>query len=413
MAAMARASHPALYELAGIRPRLRRRRAAVAATRCSAARGTTRWRSRWCARAGCGGFGSDGKSLQVGLAAASGVDAARLAAAGARMPLERAAAGFEQATGGRYAEEDGEGEAGGRSASRTTGSRRGRAACRRTARSRPPPGSTGRRRRRWSSRSTRCRCRRRGRGQSRPTASGEVLDPVPDRLHAAARAADGGELRPRGRRGGGAGAVDRGAHGRVVARVRDRAGGDGGEELVRVEAALGSPRQPMDAAALRAKVERLAGPELASALDGPEGPAVEVLGLAGITSPYHVYAPSGTGPSPPPPPPPPLLPLPPFLPFPPLPLLLSFSLSLPPPPIPPPRSPSPSPPLLPLPPSPPPPSPPVRRLLWRSLRCVSKIALGLACVAAAGGLSHWGGRASPTRASLTTPAPLGSTRAGP
>ena len=38
-------------------------------------------------------FGSHGKSLQVGLAASSGVEAARLAAAGARVPLGGGARG--------------------------------------------------------------------------------------------------------------------------------------------------------------------------------------------------------------------------------------------------------------------------------------------------------------------------------
>jgi 2-methylcitrate dehydratase PrpD len=47
-------------------------------------------------------FGSHGKSLQVGLAAASGVRAARLAQAGARVPLDKAARGFADATGGAY-----------------------------------------------------------------------------------------------------------------------------------------------------------------------------------------------------------------------------------------------------------------------------------------------------------------------
>ena len=47
-----------------------------------------------------GAFGSDGKSLQVGLAAAAGVRAARLAEAGATVSAE-AVAGFEQAYGAR------------------------------------------------------------------------------------------------------------------------------------------------------------------------------------------------------------------------------------------------------------------------------------------------------------------------
>jgi 2-methylcitrate dehydratase PrpD len=51
-------------------------------------------------------FGSQGKSLQVGLAAAGGVRAARLARAGARVPLARAARGFADATGGAFERPD-------------------------------------------------------------------------------------------------------------------------------------------------------------------------------------------------------------------------------------------------------------------------------------------------------------------
>src|SRR4051812_23992321 len=49
-------------------------------------------------------FGSDGKSLQVGLAAASGVAAAQLAAAGATVPGDRVAAAWRDAYGGEWAE---------------------------------------------------------------------------------------------------------------------------------------------------------------------------------------------------------------------------------------------------------------------------------------------------------------------
>jgi 2-methylcitrate dehydratase PrpD len=49
-------------------------------------------------------FGSDGKSLQVGLAAAAGLNAARLAAAGARVPLQRVSAAWHAAYGGEWAE---------------------------------------------------------------------------------------------------------------------------------------------------------------------------------------------------------------------------------------------------------------------------------------------------------------------
>ena len=58
--------------------------------------------------------------------------------------------------------------------------------------------------------------------------------------------------------------------------------GRGGQELVRVTAALGSPEQPMDAQALRAKVEGLGGAELANALDDRARPAADLLALAGI-----------------------------------------------------------------------------------------------------------------------------------
>ena len=51
-----------------------------------------------------GAFGSDGKSLQVGLAASAGVGAARLAAAGARVDLARVRAGWEQAYGAPWAD---------------------------------------------------------------------------------------------------------------------------------------------------------------------------------------------------------------------------------------------------------------------------------------------------------------------
>src|SRR3954467_3312130 len=47
-------------------------------------------------------FGSDGKSIQVGLAAATGVAAARLAKAGATVPADRVAAAWEEAYGGRW-----------------------------------------------------------------------------------------------------------------------------------------------------------------------------------------------------------------------------------------------------------------------------------------------------------------------
>jgi len=57
-------------------------------------------------------FGSDGKSVQVGLAAATGVTAARLAAAGASAPRDRIAAAWHEAYGGRWATAGDEGAGG-------------------------------------------------------------------------------------------------------------------------------------------------------------------------------------------------------------------------------------------------------------------------------------------------------------
>jgi 2-methylcitrate dehydratase PrpD len=51
----------------------------------------------------------------------------------------------------------------------------------------------------------------------------------------------------------------------------------GGVELARVEAALGSPERPMDEAALAAKIRDLAGDRLDGMLDDPDRPAREVL----------------------------------------------------------------------------------------------------------------------------------------
>ena len=140
-------------------------------------------------------FGSDGKSLQVGLAAAAGVHAARIAAGGATITARRArprgglrADVRRGARGRRTAGDRGEldqavavlpdepqrGAGGGRGARRA--GRLGGA-----DRRRRPPGGPPR------------RGLRRGAGR----AAGEVLDPVPGRLRRAPRRAGAGELRRR------------------------------------------------------------------------------------------------------------------------------------------------------------------------------------------------------------------------
>ena len=110
-AALARASHPGLYErgwhptavcgtvgaaaaaarLLGLEGEARASALALAALRAAGPRA---------------GFGSDGKALGVGLAAADGVHAALLAAGGARMALDAVdgPAGFAATTGGTWAQ---------------------------------------------------------------------------------------------------------------------------------------------------------------------------------------------------------------------------------------------------------------------------------------------------------------------
>ncbi|HYN52615.1 MAG TPA: MmgE/PrpD family protein, partial [Thermoleophilaceae bacterium] len=112
MGAVARASHPALYDggwhptavcgvvgaaisaaqLLGLSTERERAAVAIALLRAGGLRAA---------------FGSDGKALQVGMAAAAGVSAARLAEGGASVPLDeaaRGAAGFEAVFGASFAE---------------------------------------------------------------------------------------------------------------------------------------------------------------------------------------------------------------------------------------------------------------------------------------------------------------------
>lgn len=111
MAALARASHPHLYEggwhptaVTGVVG------AATAAARLLGLGEDRRHAAQRLALLGAGGlraaFGSDGKALQVGMAAAQGVVAARLVAAGAHVPpgVVDGRDGFEQVFGGRWAE---------------------------------------------------------------------------------------------------------------------------------------------------------------------------------------------------------------------------------------------------------------------------------------------------------------------
>ncbi len=279
MGALARASHPALYDrgwhpsamCGGVG-------AAVAAAELL---GAPRDDAVALALLRSGGlraaFGSPGKSLQVGLAAASGVRAARLAGAGVRMSLAAAARGWEQASGGSFAR-PGEAE----------------------------PAIESNWIKAWP-----CCLQTHGAIEAAdgvreraPQRLTVVVHPVS--LQAAAHGpepADGLEAKfsipyltaytlahgpPRVESFD---AVDpevveraRAIEVRSDPRLRESEFvlEAEGEELARVEAARGSPERPMDAAALREKLDGLAGPELAGALDDLGRPAVDLLELAGL-----------------------------------------------------------------------------------------------------------------------------------
>jgi 2-methylcitrate dehydratase PrpD len=226
-------------------------------------------------------FGSHGKAIQVGGAAAAGLQAARLAAAGATAPLDavtRGPAGFEHAYGGRWAVPDDE------PAIRLN----------------------------WIKAYPCCLAAHSAiEGALELRAAGAPPAPITVRVHPIARqaAAEDDVSDPlqakfsipyltaftllHGAPGVAAfAAVD--GEARALAReaislVLDSGLGEmeavieaAGRPLARVEAALGSPAHPMDASQLQAKVRELAGTRLDGALDDPSAPAAVVAAAAGI-----------------------------------------------------------------------------------------------------------------------------------
>lgn len=285
MGAIARASHPALYDR-GWHPTAvcGGAGAAVAAARLL---GAERDSAEAIALLRAGGlraaFGSHGKSIQVGLAAATGLQAARLAAGGARVPLAAAARGFGEATGGRYA----------------------------------TPGDEPAVHENWI-KAWPCCLQTHGaiEAASRVRDRRELTVIVhPVSLQAAAygpRPRDGLQAKfsipyltaytllhgpPRVESFD---AVDPNA-GSLAERIDVRTDGgllesecvlvSDGREVARVEAARGSPKRPMDAKALREKVSGLAGERLADALDDLDRPAAELLELAGLARARAVDSP--------------------------------------------------------------------------------------------------------------------------
>jgi 2-methylcitrate dehydratase PrpD len=285
-AALARAGHPALYER-GWHPTAvcGTVGAAIASARLlDLPAGRTRDAAALALlRAGGlrAAFGSPGKALQVGGAAAAGLQAARLAASGVGAPLDTIAhgpAGFEQAFGGTWAELDGH----------------------------PAIGEN------WIKAYPCCL------GTHSPIeaalllrVSGWATQPLAVVVHPIARQAaalddvtDGLQAKfsisylvafallhgAPGHRD--FDTVD--AEARALARDSITIAVDpalremearlesGGETIARVETALGSPARPMDATQLQDKLRELAGRELDGVLDNPTVPARDVLAAAGL-----------------------------------------------------------------------------------------------------------------------------------
>ena len=285
-AALARASHPALYER-GWHPTAvcGTVGAAVAAARLLELDAADVRHAAALALLRAGGlraaFGSPGKAIQVGGAAAAGLQAARLAAAGARAPLDEIAggpAGFGTAFGGRWAEPDGVPAIrdnwikaypcclGTHGPVEAALSLRGTSAARRPLTVVVHP-------------------------VARQAAA---LDDVADGLQAkfsipylvafallrgAPRYRDFGVVDPEARALASDSikvATDAGL-GEMEARIESD-----GETLARVETAVGSPARPMDADRLRDKLHELADGRLDDVLDSPAATAREVLAVAGL-----------------------------------------------------------------------------------------------------------------------------------
>jgi 2-methylcitrate dehydratase PrpD/predicted RNA-binding protein with PIN domain len=276
MGAIARASHPALYDrgwhstavcggagAAAAAARLleadRDVAVAIALLRASGLRAA---------------FGSHGKSLQVGLAAGTGLQAARLAAAGARVPLREAVRGFEEATGGRYAPPDDE--------SAITDNWIKAWPCCLQTHGAIEAASRVRDRRELTVTVHPVSLQAAAYGP-RPVDGLQAKFSIPyltalTLLHGPPRVESFDDVDPN--------ACD------LAERIEVRTDPDllesecvldaDGEEIARVQAALGSPQRPMDADALREKVSGLAGERLAAALDDLDRPAAELLGLAGF-----------------------------------------------------------------------------------------------------------------------------------
>jgi 2-methylcitrate dehydratase PrpD len=289
MGALAAANHPALYDR-GWHPTAvcGPLGAAVAAARLLGLDAERERNARALALLGTGGmragFGSDGKALVVGAAAAAGVRAARLAEAGARVPLDRVAdgpAGLGESFGATYVDPEVDGEPavahnwikaypcclqthGAIAAAEQVRAAAGAAAAPIELIVHP----VSRRAAPYEDAATPLQAK-----FSIPYTAAFTLLHGPPTVDAFAAVEPAARALARERV-----RVDTDpalAESEVVLRVN-------GREAVRVTAPLGSPERPMDATQLAMKVHDLTGDRLDGVLDDPGRPAAEVLAAAGL-----------------------------------------------------------------------------------------------------------------------------------
>ena len=295
MGALARASHPALYEggwhptaVCGVVG------AATAASRLLGLDSAGEGHAVRLAALRAGGlraaFGSDGKSLQVGMAAADGVLAARQAAAGARVSpgVADGPAGFEESFGARWA-------VAGDGAAAVTQNWIKPWPCCLMAHSAVEAAATARRQGVGAEAQVTVIVHPRAR---RAAAHDDVSDGLQAKFslsYLVAYTLLRGEPSAASFSG-----VDAETRALAADRIRvrtDPALGEteavleaDGQAVARVAHSLGSPERPMSQDQLAAKVEDLAGRRLAGVLDDPQRPVAELLSAAGLDRPAAVPA---------------------------------------------------------------------------------------------------------------------------
>jgi 2-methylcitrate dehydratase PrpD len=278
MGAFAAASHPALYER-GFHPTAvcGALGAAVAAARLLEADERTASALALLGAAGLrAAFGSDGKALQVGMAAATGLRAARLAAEGASVPLERVTPGFEDAYGARFSSPSGQPAVSENWIKAYPCCLQAHSAIEAAERARPAPDGE-------PVLVTVHPISLAAASYREPRDGLQAKFSIPylvayTLLHGPPSVQSFMKLDEEALEG--LARVDvTGDTGLLESEARLEVGG---RELARVEAALGSPARPLSATQLAEKVRSLAGGDLDGALDDPDRPARGLLEAAGL-----------------------------------------------------------------------------------------------------------------------------------